>query len=41
VLRQHIGDGGNELIVRTEGTGGRGGPRQQRTVYERKPGITG
>jgi len=35
------GDGGRQLIVHTEVTGGRGGTRKLRAVYEREPGVIG
>jgi hypothetical protein len=36
-----LGDAGRQLIVNTEISGGRGGTRKLRAVYEREPGITG
>jgi hypothetical protein len=36
-----LGDGGQQLIVHTEVSGGRGGTRRLRTVYEREPGVSG
>jgi hypothetical protein len=36
-----LGDGGRQLIVHTEVTGGRGGTRKLRAVYEREPGVIG
>jgi hypothetical protein len=36
-----LNDGGHQLIVTTEVSGGPGGTRKLHTVYEREPGITG
>jgi len=36
-----LGDGGKQLIVHTEVSGGRGGTHKLRSVYEREPGVSG